>query len=77
MQIKAFSLTALEAKTGIDRHRISRIFNGQLISEKTIDHFVNGLGLSRVDVYAQIEQIRAEKAEKKHGSKKGKTNVPT
>jgi hypothetical protein len=76
MHLKSFSLAALEAKTGIDKHRISRIFNGAMISERTIDHFVNSLGMSRVEVYAQIEQIRTEKAEsKKDKPKKRRANA--
>jgi plasmid maintenance system antidote protein VapI len=76
MHLKHFSLTALEAMTGIDRHRISRIFNGASITERTIDHFVNSMGLSRTEVYAQIEQIRAEKAKAKTANiKKRKTNA--
>lgn len=68
MHLKSLSLAVLETKTGIAKARLSRIFNGEGISENTIKRIAGALGLPPAETYRQIEEIRCSKKIKKESA---------
>lgn len=72
MQLKNLTREAIAELTGIDKARLSRIFNGQSISENTIKRFAIALEVPPKEAYSQIEEMRA-----KSKPSKGNTNVET